>query len=109
MFSKRSKRIFLDHASGTPISESVKRAMNRFGTSVNPGGIYKEAVAAKVTLETSRRDIAALFGALPDEIVFVPGATEANNLAIMGTVKAWQDNHPDEIRVGDVHVSIDFV
>lgn len=71
--------------------------MNRFGTSVNPGGIYKEAVAAKVTLETSRRDIAALFGALPDEIVFVPGATEANNLAIMGTVKAWQDNHPDEI------------
>ncbi len=82
----KQKRIYLDHAATTPVDPRVLRAMlpyfsEDFG---NPGSIHKEGVAAKKAVEASRARIAAIMRALPDEIIFTSGGTEANNMAIRG-------------------------
>lgn len=79
-----SKRIYLDTASTTPLDPRVKRAMGPFwsGTFGNPSSIHQEGQKARRALEDARRQIASRIGALPDEIIFTAGATEANNLAL---------------------------
>lgn len=52
----------------------------------NPGALHKEALAAKQELDKARKTIAEAIGAHADEIVFVASGTEANNLALMGTL-----------------------
>ncbi len=52
----------------------------------NPGALHKEALAAKQELDAARKTIAEAIGAHADEIVFVASGTEANNLAILGTL-----------------------
>lgn len=55
----------------------------------NASSIHHYGQMAKQRLEAARRQVAALMGAAkPNEIVFVSGGTEANNLAIRGVVKA---------------------
>ena len=82
-----SKRIYADAAASTPLSRRAKRELVRvldiYG---NPGALHKEALAAKQELERARQTIAEAIGAHPDEIVFTASGTEANNLAIMGTL-----------------------
>lgn len=53
----------------------------------NASSIHYWGQAAKQRLETARRQLAALIGARPQEIVFLSGGTEADNLAILGTVR----------------------
>ena len=68
----RTRKIYLDYASGA------------LKTAANPGAIHSLGVAEKDKLNKARARIARLIGARPDEIIFTSGATEANNLAILG-------------------------
>jgi cysteine desulfurase len=83
----RSKRIYADAAAATPLSRRAKkelvRVLDLYG---NPGALHQEALAAKQELERARKAVADAIGAHPDEIVFTASGTEANNLAIMGTL-----------------------
>src|SRR5258708_4312584 len=53
----------------------------------NASSIHHFGQMAKQSLETARRQIAALIGCQPQEVVFVSGGTEADNLALFGTVR----------------------
>ena len=53
----------------------------------NASSIHYHGQSAKQHLDTARRQVAALIGADPGEIVFTSGGTEADNLAIFGTVQ----------------------
>ncbi|MEO8063874.1 MAG: aminotransferase class V-fold PLP-dependent enzyme [Pseudomonadota bacterium] len=85
--------IYLDHAATTPVDPRVAAVMARCLT--DPA---LQANAASAThglglsvhdlVETARGEVAALIGALPREIVFTSGATEANNLALLGVARA---------------------
>ena len=88
------KRIYLDYASLTPIDPRVLRDMRRYSSSefANPSSIYKEGVASKKAMESARSGVAGFLHAHPDEIVFTGGGTEANNLAIVGALKAAKKN-----------------
>ncbi|MBM3308339.1 MAG: cysteine desulfurase [Candidatus Eisenbacteria bacterium] len=77
---------FLDYQSGSPADPRVVEAMlpymtERFG---NPSSLHSAGDPAREALDAARRQVAALVGAAPEEIVFTSGATEANNLAIKG-------------------------
>ncbi|MCA9353151.1 cysteine desulfurase [Patescibacteria group bacterium] len=99
MFVRKQKRRYFDHSSGTPIDPQVFRAMQPYYRDIfyNPGAIYREGVQVREVVNQARRDIANILSAQPEEIIFVDGGTEANNLAILGTVRVWQKEHPDSI------------
>jgi len=89
------KRIYFDHAAATPVDPRVMKAMEPFWSAhfANPGAIHKEGVLARKAVEVARAEIATLLGVHADEIVFTGSATESCNLALVGTVRAWQNAH----------------
>lgn len=100
---KSKKRIYLDYASMTPVDSLVLAVMKRYSCNeyANPSSWYKEGVEAKKILEGARKSVAESIGALPDEIIFTGGGTEANNIAIFGVVEAARKN---SIEYKDMHM-----
>jgi len=80
-------RLYLDNNSTTPMLPEVVEAMARVGVG-NPASAHRTGAAARLALETARAGIAQCLGAHADEVVFTSGATESNNLALFGLVKA---------------------
>ncbi|HOI12552.1 MAG TPA: cysteine desulfurase NifS [Methanoculleus sp.] len=90
MVNGRSRSVYMDHAATTPVRPEVVEEMlpcfsERFG---NPSSIYALAREAQVTMERARGRVAAAIGALPEEIFFTSGGTEADNWAIKGVATA---------------------
>lgn len=83
------KRIYMDYAAATPSSTSAQRVLTAVLKKYpgNPSALYKEGRAARAVLENARISVAESLSARPDEIVFTSGATEANNMAILGVVR----------------------
>lgn len=83
-------RFYFDHNSTTPVSGEVLDAMvvclKEFHG--NASSIHHYGQAAKQKLEQARRDLALALGCRATEIVFVSGGTEADNLALLGMVRA---------------------
>jgi cysteine desulfurase len=88
-------RIYLDHAATTPIDGRVLSVMHTTATEFfgNPSSIHKEGVTAKREVESARKQIAEIICAQPDELIFTGGGTEANNLAIFGSVRTPKNAH----------------
>jgi len=81
-----SRRIYLDHSATTPVDPQVLQAMlpyfgDNFGNASSVHGYGQQARAA---VDRARRQVASLIGAKQNEVVFVSGGTEANNLALRG-------------------------
>jgi cysteine desulfurase len=84
-------RIYLDHNASAPLRPEVREAMLAvLGPPGNPSSAHREGAQARSRLETARAEVAALLGAVPAEIVFTSGATEANNLALRGVLRAGE-------------------
>ncbi|OHA19824.1 MAG: hypothetical protein A3C08_01860 [Candidatus Taylorbacteria bacterium RIFCSPHIGHO2_02_FULL_47_18] len=88
------KRIYLDHASTTPLDARVRKVTEpyfakNFG---NPSSIHAEGVAAKKAVDEARVKVARALEARAEEIIFTSGGTEANNLAIFGVVNNSRKN-----------------
>jgi cysteine desulfurase len=82
-----NKIIFLDHQASTPIDPAVVEQMapyyeEDFANPHSSGHALGWRAAAAV--EKAASNVADLIGADADEIVFTSGATEANNLALIG-------------------------
>jgi len=60
----------------------------------NPSSVHRAGQAARRELELAREKIAALIGAAPRDIVFTSGGTESIDLAIRGTLSAWNQVNP---------------
>lgn len=83
------KKVYLDNAATTPLDPEVIQAMtdvmqSDFG---NPSSTHAFGRSAKGKLEQSRRSIAKLINAHPGEIIFTSGGTEADNMALICSVK----------------------
>jgi cysteine desulfurase len=83
-------RVYLDHAATTPLDRRVLAAMLPVYEGVwgNASSIYAEGRQARQLLEAARRDVAAVLGARPNDIVFTSGGSEADNTAIRGAAYA---------------------
>jgi cysteine desulfurase len=84
------KAIYLDHSATTPIRPEVLEAMHPYFTDIfgNASSIHTFGQEARKTLEESREKVAERLGALPEEVVFTSGGTEATNLAIKGGIRS---------------------
>lgn len=93
-------QIYLDHNATTPLLPEAAEAMRRCETEAfgNPSSAHSAGRAARRALEDARERIANLLGAYPDEVTFTSGATEANNLGVLGSaarrVAASHIEHP---------------
>jgi cysteine desulfurase len=83
------KRIYLDNAASTPMTQEVIKAMQEaLGMySGNPSSIHLEGRTARAKIEESRKKIAQLLNASISEIFFTSGGTESNNTAIKCAVR----------------------
>ena len=81
---------YLDNSATTQVSNTAaQKALdimcNIYG---NPSSLHTMGIEAEKELETARSIIAKTIGCECDELFFTSGGTEANNTAILGTVKA---------------------
>lgn len=100
--------IYLDYQAAKPVDQRVIDAMNPYynDTYGNPASLHSIGDRATTALETSRASIARFINAQPDEIIFTSGATESNNLALIGF--AQRNRHKgDHIIISEIeHISI---
>jgi len=80
------KLIYFDHAATTPTRPEVLEAMlpyylEKWG---NPSSLHSSGREAAEGVARAREQVAALLGALPEEIIFCGGGTEADNQALVG-------------------------
>lgn len=82
--------IYLDHSATTPVDKKVLKAMmpyfqDKFG---NPSSIHGFGQEALAGVDHARQQLANFLNCEADEIIFTSGATESDNLAVKGIIKA---------------------
>jgi cysteine desulfurase len=100
--------VYLDYQSAKPVDERVVEAMSPYFTRDfgNASSLHSVGDTATNALERSRKAVAQFIGAQSEEIIFTSGATEANNLALIGF--AQRNKHKgDHIIISETeHISI---
>jgi cysteine desulfurase len=86
--ARSTPRVYLDFNATTPVDPAVLEAMLPFlGANFgNAGSVHTPGQLARAAVDAARDSVAALIGAAPNEVVFTSGGTEADNLALFGTV-----------------------
>ena len=85
-----TRTVYLDHSATTPVDPRVVEAMlpyfaEKFG---NASSLHRFGQAALAALDESRRTIADLLSAHPNEIIFTSCGSESDNLALRGVALA---------------------
>jgi len=109
MFPFTKKRVYLDWASGAPVSKAAQSALNgALKVYGNPSSPHEEGVRAKQLLEEARTTIARLAEVKPSGVVFTSGATEANSLALLGVVMKAKESEqrPHVLYLPSAHASV---
>jgi len=106
--NKTGRRVYLDHSATTPIDKRVVEAMlpyltEKFG---NASSVHMFGQEVRAAVDRARREVASLIGARANEIVFVSGGTEANNLAIRGLCETHGSSNGHLITSAIEHPSV---
>lgn len=84
-----ARRYYFDYAAATPIDNAVVAAMREAEELTgNPSSLHAEGRGTRELLEGARAAVAKTLAVKMTEIVFTSGSTEANNLAIFGSLTA---------------------
>lgn len=78
--------IYLDYSATTPVDLDVFDTYSKVTKDFkgNANSIHSLGLKSAELLEGATKQIADIFGVLPQEIVYTSGATEANNMALIG-------------------------
>lgn len=108
---KKTKPIYFDYMATTPIDPRVIERMLEtmgpgacFGNPSSKTHIYGHEAARAV--DFARSQIAQTVGASTSDIVFTSGATEANNLAILGAARFYQNKGRHIITMSSEHKAV---
>ncbi len=92
--------IYLDGFATTPLAPEAREAMlSAWTLPGNPGSPHRAGESAARIVADARAAVAELIGASPAEMVFTSGATEANNLAIVGVARRMAAERPERRRI----------
>jgi cysteine desulfurase len=105
--------IYLDHNGSTAIESQVLEAMVDVAGKFhgNPSSAHQFGRAARIELDDARREIGSLIGASPvDRVLLTSGATESNNLALLGVLRRSiaKDRTRDHLLISSVEHSSVF-
>lgn len=93
MIFNKKKRIYLDHASSTPISaRALKAYMAGEKSFANSHSIHKDGLFSKSLVEDAKAKIAHVLRSRTDEIYFISSGTESDNLAISGVISKAKES-----------------
>lgn len=89
--NRPSAPVYLDYAASTPVDPGVAEEMSHWltadGNYANPSSTHVEGRRAVARIEAATEQLAGLLGADPGCIVWTSGATESDNLAIIGAAR----------------------
>jgi len=79
-------RLYFDHNACTPVDDRVLARFLEVEASCpgNPGSLHESGRRARAMVEQARAEVAAALGVQADEVLFVSGGTEANNMIVLG-------------------------
>lgn len=79
------KQIYLDYNATSPIrADVIQKMVEVMEQGGNPSSVHASGRRARNIVEDARRQVAALAGSKPQEIIFTSGGTEANNMVLHG-------------------------
>jgi cysteine desulfurase len=89
------ERIYLDNAATTPLDQEVIAEMVHVMNTYygNPSSIHAQGREVRTLIEKARKTVAGLLNAIPAEIFFTSGGTEADNTAIRCGIAAYNIKH----------------
>jgi len=89
------RSVYLDYNATTPLHPAVLEGVRAIMESsfANPASDHIQGLEAKKLVDTARGELADLIGAKENEIIFTSGATEADNLAILGVARKTEKKH----------------
>lgn len=92
--SARGGKIYLDYAATTPVDAEVLKTMLPYFSSEfgNASSLHSFGRNAADAVTAARESAACFFKCTSEEIIFTSGATESNNLAIKGVLRAYNKN-----------------
>ena len=84
---------FLDNASTTKVLASTQEIINKFNTELffNPSAKYAQALNMSKEIDLARDTIKDILNTTSHKVIFTGSATEANNLAILGSLKTGKE------------------
>ncbi len=85
--------VYLDYSATTPTNKEVLESFNKVVMEYpgNANSLHKLGTKSLHLLEASVKQVADLMGVNKEEVIFTSGASEANNLAIMGVVNKYKN------------------
>lgn len=98
--------LYLDNNATTALDPVVLEAMLPYLKAIygNPSSVHRYGRLTRDALELARHQVAKLVSALPGQVIFTSGGTEANNLAIKGVLSAMK---PERFAVSAIeHASL---
>ena len=101
--------IYLDYQASTPVDPRVKESMEPYYDQIfaNPhSNSHESGIAAGNAVVSARHQVAQAINADAHSIFFTSGATEANNLAILGTAKRAKQNRRQIVTLATEHSSV---
>ena len=103
------KPIYLDHNATTPLDPRVLDVMlpyfrDDFGNASSLDHGYGHSASEAV--ESAREKLAKLIGARHDDVVFTSGATESNNLALIGTMERYRERGDHLVTCATEHEAV---
>lgn len=95
------KRVYLDNAATTPISEEIIELMSSLMKHqfANPSSTHSEGRKSKTIVEESRSIIAKILNTYPRNIFFTSGGTESDNMAIKMSIENYNIKHAITSRI----------
>ena len=100
--------VYLDYSATTLVDKDVLNSFNKVINDYpgNANSIHKLGMESKLLLDKAVETVSILLKVKPSEVIFTSGASEANNLAILGTIEAFPNRGKHIISTKLEHSSV---